>query len=1253
MFRVSRCHYSAGFFYNLLGLSGVRLLLLAFVIAVVVTSDITLGPSVVFPLILYVHFLSDMVSDQVGNALIYGGMGYTTVKRVQEFLLLEELGSDTCVEQSFPEGKNRKCGVIVDKVTASWEKEVEAPTLKEVSFQLTENKLLSVIGPVGSGKSSLLMAILKELPLSKGSIKITGKIAYASQQAWIFSASVKQNIIFGQEFNKAKYDRVIKACALTKDIQALPNGDMTLVGERGVSLSGGQRARVSLARAVYFDADVYLLDDPLSAVDTAVGRHLFNQCINGCLKDKPRILVTHQLQYVEASDQILILKEGEMAGLGTFSELVSKGIDFASLLSPEEEERDEGSTCTDPDIQFTVDTPKLSHKPHLSVSHPQLPIIEKLRAQNDLAVLMKDQKKQGSGGVGGGGGSVGSSAGSSRKTSPRSSGDRLHVVPTDVQLSKSHPNIAAWKPLKKNALQTASTYSLSSKVSLANDYNPYLSVGKSMLSLHSFMDMDQPDYVPAQEEEQRAEGSVGWKIYRDYFKAGGGCCVFLLLVTLNILAQVAYVMSDWWLSYWSNQEEHKASLSARHQYLLEQGYNVTNITVPNVDTNLNIYIFTGLTVSVFMFGLLRALMFFKVCVDASRNLHNKMFHSIIRVPVYFFDTNPVGRILNRFAKDTGQMDDLLPVTFFDFTQCFLMILGIIVVAGVVNPWVFIPTLPLCLFFVYLRRYYLATSRDIKRLEGTCRSPVFSHLSATLNGLSTIRAYHVEELFGKEFNSHQDLHTEAWFLFLVTTRWFAIRLDWICAFFVTTVTMVSILARDNLGLNAGLVGLAVTYSMALMGMFQWGVRQSAEVENQMTSVERVLEYSRLTPEAPLESNKKPPPNWPSHGIITGEQASFRYSVYTPAVLNNLHFCIKSNEKVGIVGRTGAGKSSLINMLFRMAEPQGVLRIDGVDIGEIGLHDLRGKISIIPQDPVLFTGTVRSNLDPFNEHSDDQLWMALEEVEMKIPVDDLPRGLESEVTEGGTNFSVGQRQLLCLARAILKKAKILVIDEATANVDIRTDSFIQETIREKFDQCTVLTIAHRLNTVMDSDRIMVLDQGKIREFDEPYTLLQNEDSFFFKMVEQTGKQDAATLKDMARQAFTHRQLSRIDSYVGEESKGDNSVEGSDGPSSQPEITSGDKMAELPNGKMDDPPGGSQVDSKERKKEGSPASEKEGLPGGKMEDLPADSSSNSAGGKIEEKPSGERKGSLSSEEGEETRLIVPNHTNKDTVDCNAQSV
>ncbi|XP_055764706.1 ATP-binding cassette sub-family C member 4-like isoform X2 [Salvelinus fontinalis] len=919
-----------------------------------------------------------------------------SVRRIKTFLLLDEIVKS---EHGFLQEEKQEPNVEIQDLICYWDTSQDAPSLQNLSLTVKSEQLVAVIGPVGAGKSSLLSAILGELPHDKGVLKVKGQLTYASQQPWVFPGTIRSNILFGKELHSQKYEKVLRACALKRDMELLPDGDLTLIGDRGATLSGGQKARVNLARAVYQDADIYLLDDPLSAVDAEVGRHLFEQCICGILKNKPRILVTHQLQYLQAANQILVLKEGHMVARGTYSELQRSGVDFTSLLKREEE-------------------------------GPQAPGAE---------------------------------------TESRS-------------------------PCRRTLSQNA-------EVSHTSSIRPV---------------KDGTEQLPAEPvqtvvEESRSEGTIGVDLYVKYLKAGANILVLIGVVLLQFLAQAAYILQDWWLAYWAGEQE---KLNVNGTVTVQNGVNVTEEL--NLDFYLGIY--AGLTGATLIFGFARSLVMFNVLVKAAQSLHNRMFISILRTPVRFFDVNPIGRVLNRFSKDIGQLDAALPWTFVDFIQIFLQIIGVVAVAASVIPWILIPLAPLIIVFLFLRRYFLQTSRDVKRLESTTRSPVFSHLSSSLQGLWTIRAFRAEERFQNTFDAYQDLHSESWFLFLVTSRWFAIRLDGMCAVFVTITAFGCLLLRDQV--EAGSVGLALSYAVTLMGMFQWGVRQSAEVENMMTSVERVVEYTELESEAPWETQKRPPPEWPSQGLITFDRVSFSYSSDGPVVLKDMKAMFRPKEKVGIVGRTGAGKSSLVSALFRLAEPEGRIYIDGVLTSEIGLHDLRQKMSIIPQDPVLFTGTMRKNLDPFSQHTDEDLWNALQEVQLKSVVEELPNKMETVLAESGSNFSVGQRQLVCLARAILRKNRILIIDEATANVDPRTDELIQKTIRDKFRECTVLTIAHRLNTIIDSDRILVLDAGQIHAYDEPYTLLQNHDGIFFKMVQQTGRQEAVALLQSAKQAYNSR-------------------------------------------------------------------------------------------------------------------------------------
>ncbi|XP_023166760.2 probable multidrug resistance-associated protein lethal(2)03659 [Drosophila hydei] len=888
-----------------------------------------------------------------------------------------------------------EAGINITKLKAKWDSKAPEYTLDNINLKFKPRQLVAVIGPVGAGKSSLIQTVLGELPPESGTVKVNGTLSYASQEPWLFTGTVRQNILFGLAMDKSRYRQVVKKCALERDFELLPYGDKTIVGERGASLSGGQKARISLARAVYRKADIYLLDDPLSAVDTHVGRHLFDQCMRGYLRDNIVLLVTHQLQFLEQADLIVIMDKGKISAKGTYESMCKSGLDFAQML-------------TDP-----------------------------------------SKKEEGAGDA----------------------------------------------PEKRKLSQISTRRSRQNSVSSMES-------GAESVVMES----------PMQAQETRTEGRIGMGLYKKYF-AANGYFLFIVFAFFCIGAQVLGSGGDMFLSYWVNkngESEPETFMSRLRRSFMPR---INSETDP-----IDIYYFTAINVLVIVFSLVRSVLFFYLAAKSSTTLHNKMFQGVTRAAMNFFNTNPSGRILNRFSKDLGQVDEILPSVMMDVMQIFLVILGIIVVLCIVNVWYLLVTAILVVIFYLLRSFYLTTSRDVKRLEATTRSPIYSHLSASLNGLATIRAFGAQKELIEEFDNFQDLHSSGFYMFLATSRAFGYWLDLICVLYIAIVTLSFFLFSPQ---NGGEVGLAITQAMGMTGMVQWGMRQSAELENNMTSVERVVEYEDLEPEGDFESkpNKKPPKDWPDEGKIKFDDLSLRYFPDKDAdyVLRSLNIDINACEKVGIVGRTGAGKSSLINALFRLSYNEGSILIDHRDTNELGLHDLRSKISIIPQEPVLFSGTMRYNLDPFDEYSDVKLWESLEEVKLKKVVADLPSGLMSKISEGGTNFSVGQRQLVCLARAILRENRILVMDEATANVDPQTDALIQNTIRNKFKECTVLTIAHRLHTVMDSDKVLVMDAGRAVEFASPFELLTvSEKKVFHSMVKQTGDATFDALLKVAQKA-----------------------------------------------------------------------------------------------------------------------------------------
>ncbi|XP_072383363.1 ATP-binding cassette sub-family C member 4-like isoform X2 [Diabrotica undecimpunctata] len=930
----------------------------------------------------YYQILANTLAGVFVNGLTQIAELLVSISRIEEFLENEEHKELPALRRSISSNVNEEM-VSCKNMVASWNENSLDPVLKNLNFKLGKNTLLGVIGPVGSGKSSLLQSILGELDIVEGTLAVHGTLSYASQEPWIFSGSIRQNILFGSDFDKARYDEVLKVCELKKDFDQFPDRDFTLIGEKGANLSGGQKARINLARAIYKDADIYLLDDPLSAVDSIVSKVLYEDCINGFLAKKARILVTHQVYYLKTADHILVLNNGGIEIEGTYSQLLKS------------------------DNPLTV---------HLT---------------EEIEEILKRQKSQ---------------------DSAIEEQEARNISTTDVS--------------KVNGKMKA---------------------------------------IAREMQEETSKGKVKGSLFLEFFKSGMSICEIVFLVSLLTVAQGSATVIDWFISFWTNIEEYQMTLNS-NSTAVNGSLNSTVVdeSVPfymNWSSQTCLIIYGAILFFCLVTTLSRSLSFYRFILNCSENLHGMLFTGVTNTYMRFFDKNPSGRILNRFSKDIGSVDEILPRMLFEAARITLKMLGHLALVLYVNPASVIVVIILGILFSFIRIVYLRSSNNIKRLEGRMKSPVFSHLTATLEGLTTIRAFKAQNILRAEFDKHQDSHTSAWFMFISTSSAFGFSLDVICLMFIGSLTFSLIGLGEYFNLTGGDVGLAINQASALTQNIQFLVRFSADISNQLMSVERILEYKELMPEQQPEKPLLPPKSWPDKGIVNIEHLNMKYIEDGPTILKDVSIKIEPKEKIGIVGRTGAGKSSLISAIFRLTPLEGKIYIDDINTKDITLKQLRSKVSIIPQDPILFSGTLRYNLDPFDEYSDEMLYRALNEVELKDPNNIINR-LENRVMDRGSNYSVGQRQLICLARAIIRNNKILVLDEATANVDPQTDALIQRTIREKFADCTVLTVAHRLNTIIDNDRILVLEAGEVVEFDHPYLLLQNKFGVFRKMVEETG-------------------------------------------------------------------------------------------------------------------------------------------------------
>ena len=994
------------------------------------------------------------------------------------------------------EGAHVVVNVLANKPSEAPSTSSPAFKLADVRISITKGQLIGVVGSVGSGKSSLLSALLGLMTRENGLVFIRGKIAYAAQVPWIFSGTLRENILFGQAYDEKRYNEIIKACALLPDLAILPAGDLTEIGERGLNLSGGQKARVSLARAAYADADIYLLDDPLSAVDAHVGKHLWHKLIEKTLirQGKTVIVVTHQLHFLPYCSSVAVLAGGKITAFGKYTDLRKSNIDLrnGNQLSPDSTDSSatlpEESTLNDDDFETK---------------------------------------------------SVESEEGT--KESTKSDNQK------DTNVTSSTSSIDG--PNKEKHLQIRTPMAPT---------NP--NVGKLIVA------------------EDRAIGAVGKETFKVYFIAAGGVYTAVIIFLVLLIGKGSRQVSDWFLSLWiqGGRMGPIQPLFGNHGVLTKED-------------QLNYAgVYAATVLAVMLSNLAQGLIFAWISLAASQRLHDRIFASVMRATVGWFDTQPTGRLLSRFTGDLDTIDQALPPTLetcLEFvTQCALSV----VLIAAIFPWFIVAVVPLFALFIFITRMFRRVARELKRLDNISRGPLVSHITATAAGIATIRAYGETERFAKENDVHVDLSTRTYWCLYALNRWVAIRVDVITTLTAGITALLCVMSRDTL--PPALAGLSISYALSLAGVLQYCMRLTTETEAHFTSVERLNYYSTSIPheadtvgpaltdnevQEVLRGIKAKYDNddsvlmtnnavivhksvskssyvgysgwysqnwnqvlvheqWPKYGEVKCENLSIRYRDGLPLILRQVNFTIQPGHTVGVVGRTGSGKTTLTLALFRIIEAaEGRILLDGIDISKVSVHHLRRRLAIIPQDPTLFRGTLRSNLDLFNEHTDEALWEALQSAGLDNFVKNLQQGLTYPVDEGGSNLSVGQRQLLCLARALLRKARIIVMDEATASLDAASDAHIQAALRTSMKGCTVIIVAHRLHTVMDCHRVLSLRDGNVEEYDAPAALLglvpsvevkrETTNSILLSLVEETGLETSNELKHMALEAYnTHKNI-----------------------------------------------------------------------------------------------------------------------------------
>ncbi|XP_010261467.1 PREDICTED: ABC transporter C family member 10-like isoform X2 [Nelumbo nucifera] len=790
--------------------------------------------------------------------------------------------------------------IFIKSANLSWEENSLKPTLRNISLEVKPGEKMAICGEVGSGKSTLLAAILGEVPCTEGKIQVYGKIAYVSQTAWIQTGSIQENILFGSKMDWQRYQEVVEKCSLVKDLEMLPFGDLTEIGERGVNLSGGQKQRIQLARALYQNADIYLLDDPFSAVDAHTATSLFNEYVMGALSGKTVLLVTHQVDFLPAFDSVLLMSDGEILRAATYHQLLATSKEFLDLVNAHKE------TASPERLAGVV-----SSKGHETSSRD----IKKTYTRKQLKESVQDQ------------------------------------------LIK---------------------------------------------------------------QEERETGDMGFKPYILYLSQNKG----FFYISLAILTHLIFV----------------AGLISQNSWM------AANVQNPHVSRLKLILVYLAIGFFSVFILFIRSLAIVALGIQSSKSLFSQLQNSLFRAPMSFYDSTPLGRILSR-------------------------------------------------------RYYYASAKELMRINGTTKSLVANHLAESIAGAMTIRAFDEEEHFFAKNLDLIDTNSTPFFHNFATTEWLIQRLEMLSSTVLTASALAMVLLPPGT-FGSGFIGMALTYGLSMNMAFVYSIKSQCILTNHMISVERLNQYMNIPSEAPeIIEASRPSTNWPAVGKVEIHDLKIRYRPESPLVLRGINCTFEGGDKIGIVGRTGSGKTTLISALFRLVEPEGgKIVIDDIDISTIGLHDLRSRFGVIPQDPTLFNGTVRYNLDPLSQHTDDEIWEVLGKCQLREAVREKEGSLDSLVVGDGSNWSMGQRQLFCLGRVLLRRSRILVLDEATASIDNATDTILQKTIRTEFADCTVITVAHRIPTVMDCTMVISMSDGLLVEYDKPMKLIQREGSLFGQLVKE---------------------------------------------------------------------------------------------------------------------------------------------------------
>ncbi|KAH9646662.1 ABC transporter C family member 10 [Citrus sinensis] len=912
--------------------------------------NVPLYASNVFTFVATLRLVQDpirVIPDVIG-VFIQANVAFS---RIVNFLEAPELQSMNIRQKGNIENVNHV--ISIKSASFSWEESSSKPTMRNISLEVRPGQKVAICGEVGSGKSTLLAAILGEVPHTQGTIQVYGKTAYVSQTAWIQTGSIRENILFGSPMDSHQYQETLERCSLIKDLELLPYGDNTEIGERGVNLSGGQKQRIQLARALYQDADIYLLDDPFSAVDAHTASSLFNDYVMEALSGKVVLLVTHQVDFLPAFDSVLLMSDGEILRAAPYHQLLASSKEFQELVNAHKE-----------------------------------------------------------------------TAGSERL----------------AEVTPSQKSGMPAKEIKKGHVEKQ-------------------------------FEVSKGDQLIKQEE--RETGDIGFKPYIQYLNQNKGFLFFSIASLSHLTFVIGQILQNSWLA--------------------------ANVENPNVSTLrlIVVYLLIGFVSTLFLMS--RSLSSVVLGIRSSKSLFSQLLNSLFRAPMSFYDSTPLGRVLSRVSSDLSIVDLDVPFSLIFAVGATTNAYSNLGVLAVVTWQVLFVSIPVIFLAIRLQRYYFATAKELMRLNGTTKSLVANHLAESIAGAMTIRAFEEEDRFFAKNLDLIDTNASPFFQTFAANEWLIQRLETLSATVISSAAFCMVLLPPGT-FTPGFIGMALSYGLSLNSSLVMSIQNQCTLANYIISVERLNQYMHVPSEAPeVVEDNRPPPNWPVVGKVDICDLQIRYRPDSPLVLKGISCTFEGGHKIGIVGRTGSGKTTLIGALFRLVEPAGgKILVDGIDISKLGLHDLRSRFGIIPQDPTLFNGTVRYNLDPLSQHTDQEIWEVLAKCHLGEAVREKENGLDSLVVEDGSNWSMGQRQLFCLGRALLRRSRILVLDEATASIDNATDMILQKTIRAEFADCTVITVAHRIPTVMDCTMVLAISDGKLAEYDEPMKLMKREGSLFGQLV-----------------------------------------------------------------------------------------------------------------------------------------------------------